>query len=166
MTTIHYLTSGTVLTSVASVAAAQDAWKITAFLSAGASLGVLWSILSMEGVEGGRKTAARVIIGALGGTGVPLLLDAGVERWCKFKVVDQLHPFGVMLVGFAFAVLGFYVLHTYFRGAELKQKAMSKALGNSLSNVASSIVKDTLGAKLPDTKDERKSNSEDSPDRG
>lgn len=165
MTTIHYLTSGTVLTSMATVAASQDAWKVTAFLSAGASLGVLWSILSMEGVEGGRKTAARVIIGALGGTGVPLLMDAGVERWANFRIVDQLHPFGVMMVGFAFAVLGFYVLHTYFRGAELKQKAMSKALGNSLGNVASSLVKDTLGAKLPDTQDERKSEGEDSPDR-
>lgn len=159
MTTIHYLTSGSVMTAVASVAAAQDVWKVTAFLAAGASLGVVWSLLSMEGVEGSRKTAARVIIGALGGIAIPRLIDFALERWCSFKLVEHVDPALVMLLGFAFAVLSFYVLHTYFRGAERKQRELSKAF----ENVATSIIRDKLGAKLPDTKNERRTDGEDSP---
>lgn len=116
----------------------------------------------MSRTEDRKKIAARVIIGALGGVGVPLLLDEGYKWWKGYKFIESLHPFVVILVGFPFAVLSYYVLHTYFRSAERRQEALS----NAFENVATSIIKKKLGAQLPETKDERRTDSEDPSDRG
>lgn len=164
LTIAHLIASGTIVTATASVAATNDtSWKVTAFLAIGTSLGVFWSYLTMTRAENRKKIAARVIIGAMGGIGLPLLLDEGLQWWKGYKLIENLHPFLVILSGFPFAVLSYYVLHAWARSAEPNQEALGAALGN----VTTSILRKKLGAQLPETKDERgKDDCENPADRG
>lgn len=135
MSTIHYVALAVLANSAVSVAAANDVWRLTAFLALGASLGVLWSCLSKEGKEESRMTKARILAGVIGGICVPRLIEA-VSPW-KLLLAD---PLIIIATGFLFSIVGFYGMHTWLRLFEKKQNIHGKALMKTVEKAVAAEV--------------------------
>jgi len=129
MSTIHFIASGVIATAAASTVAQNDVWRLTSFLCLGAALGVLWSCLSRVGQEASKMTKARVLAGVVGGICVPRFVEL-VSPW-KLHL-DNADPLLIILIGFIFAVLGFYAMHAGLRRVESREKAIGGMLTKTL----------------------------------
>lgn len=156
MSTIHVVASGIVATSGAAVLAEHDVWRLTAFLSLGASLGVLWSCLSKEGKEEGRMTNARILSGVVGGVCVPRLIDLAFRKAFNWNLqLETADPLVIIAIGFGFSVLGFYAMHAGLRRVETREKQ----IGGLLTKTVEKSIAAATGQRM---EDEAKINETDS----
>lgn len=156
MSTIQYIAAATMATSAASVAAANDIWRLTAFLCIGTSVGVFWSCLSKQAKEDGRMTKARVLSGIFSGVCLPRFIELGL-RWKGYEInLATVDPLVIMGVGFLFAILGFYIVHSILRRTETSEKK----IGRMASNVGEKFIAHALG--VSETENEQRNSPADS----
>lgn len=127
--------SGVVVTSAATVAVAQNIGTFTAFVAMGAAAGVFYSFLAKGGgvlVENRRTVKARVIVGMVGGVGIPRLLELFVP-WFRQITFD---PILLIMAGFACAWLSYSIGHAFFQKLDKRENAIAATLAKAAEKSA------------------------------
>jgi hypothetical protein len=136
--------SGVLVTSAAAAAVTQNIGVFTAFVAMGAAAGVFYSFLAKGGgllIENRRTVKARVIIGMIGGVGVPRAMDLFVP-WFRQITFD---PILLIMAGFACAWLSYSIGHAVFQKLDKREDAIA-------SNFAKAAEK---SARIQDASSER-----------
>lgn len=127
--------SGLVVTTAATVAVAQNIGTFTAFVAMGAAAGVFYSFLAKGGgllIENRRTVKARVIVGMIGGVGVPRALELFVP-WFRQITFD---PILLIMAGFASAWLSYSIGHAFFQKLDKRENAIASTLAKAAEKSA------------------------------
>jgi len=138
--------SGVVITGAATVAVSQNIGVFTAFVAMGAAAGVFYSFLAKGGgllVENRRTVKARVIIGMLGGIGVPRAMELFVP-WFRQITFD---PILLIMAGFACAWLSYSIGHAFFQKLDKRENAIASTLAKAAEK--SARIQDDASTQRP-----------------
>lgn len=127
--------SGLLVTTAATVAVSQNIGTFTAFVAMGAAAGVFYSFLGKGGgllVENRRTVQARVIVGMIGGIGVPRILELFVP-WFRQITFD---PILLIMAGFACAWLSYSIGHAFFQKLDKRENAIASGLAKAAEKSA------------------------------
>ncbi len=126
---------GVVITGAATIAVTQNIGVFTAFVAMGAAAGVFYSFLAKGGgvlVENRRTVKARVIIGMIGGVGLPRL---GELFWPWFHQVT-IDPILLIMAGFACAWASYSIGHAVFQKLDKRENAIASTLAKAAEKSA------------------------------
>jgi hypothetical protein len=140
--------SGIFVTSFAAVAVSQNIGVFTAFVAVGASAGVFYSHLAKGGgtaVENKRTQKARVIVGMVGGVGIPRGLELFIP-WFRQITID---PLLLIVAGFVSAWLTYTIGHAFFQKIDKREDPIASSLAKAAEKSAG-IQDATDKSKNPD----------------
>lgn len=127
--------SGILITSAATIAVSQNVGVFTAFVAMGAAAGVFYSFLAKGGgllIENRRTVKARVIVGMIGGVGVPRLLELFVP-WFRQITFD---PILLIVAGFVCAWASYSIGHAFFQRLDKRENAIANTLAKAAEKSA------------------------------
>lgn len=127
--------SGLVITSAATVAVTQNIGTFTAFVAMGAAAGVFYSFLAKGGgvlVENSRTVKARVIIGMIGGVGMPRAAELLVPWFRQFSI----DPILLIVAGFLSAWVWYSIGHAFFQKIDKRENAIASTLAKAAEKSA------------------------------
>lgn len=134
-TTASLALSGIFVTSAASIAVSQNIGVFTAFVAVGASAGVFYSFLGKGGgtmIENRRNLKARVIVGMVGGVGMPRGVDLFVP-WLSQVFID---PILLIVAGFLSAWLWYSIGHAFFQKLDKREERIADGLARAAEKSA------------------------------
>jgi hypothetical protein len=137
---------GVVITSAATIAVSQNIGVFTAFVAMGAAAGVFYSFLAKGGgllVENRRTVKARVIVGMIGGIGLPRLGELFLP-WFRQITVD---PILLIMAGFACAWLSYSIGHAVFQKLDKRENAIAATLARAAEK--SARIQDDASTERP-----------------
>lgn len=127
--------SGIFITSAASIAVVQNIGVFTAFVAVGASAGVFYSFLGKGGgmtIENRRNVKARVIVGMIGGIGMPRAVNLFVP-WLNQVFID---PILLIAAGFVSAWLWYSIGHAFFQKLDKREEKIAAGLARAAEKSA------------------------------